>query len=138
MANQAGTTDRWFNETDEKYVERIRHFLVGYKLLKWLLLVPGVILILFLVLGYGWLWKTAAGWVVSPQGSAKDLLLHVLLSGFIVGVLVGGFFGLMLFQFIWFLFEMILGSRSDRLLLHYHDALRDLVLDSSHNPDTKA
>lgn len=143
--SQAGTIGGGFTETEEKEVEKLRRGTTDRKRVLWLCLIcllcfPLVPLFLF----FNTFGPRAAGLVSDPSGWIRDPLLLGFFIGCVPGLWLGAFLVLTFNACQWCQDALSFGrSFRGQLLLRYHDALRNLVLQgdeaagSSHNQDPK-
>jgi len=137
MSNQAGTTGGFFDERDEKMVENLRRVVTQWDRRSWLFKSLGAMASLSFFGFLIWMLPKIVQWGLNP---AWQGLLPGLVVGLIMGYLVGHAIKLMVpyLMVVW-----IDIFRSERLLIRYHDALRDLVsrlaedADSFRNRDAK-
>jgi len=136
MTSQTETAGGWFNDRDEKHVGFWRRVIAFHDRWGLRFLVLCVMTAVLLLGSMIWL-----GFKLDEM--LKGPAFQGVFAGMAIGLWLGTAAGIAIFELVKIPLEMLFGHRNERLMLRYHDALRDLVsrlaedADSFRNRDAK-
>lgn len=122
--------------SDEKYIAKLRWgLLITERMKRWIIPLQVGLLVASIWL-YWQVMELMLGQIKAVNPNANP---NFMWAGFAIGILLGLNFGLMLHGIVHTMYLLLIGSRSDRLLVKYYDALTYAIhREQSESPPTEA